>query len=198
MIYLSGVITKYRHARLGFIMTPDRGDKVPTDTLVAADNACFANPAGYSDTRYLKYLERMPRDRTLFATAPDVLGSHEATVERSIPMLRQIRAAGLKAAFVAQDGWSDDTTPWHELDALFVGGSTDFKFRGGRAAVAAAKRRGKLAHMGRVNSLDRLRGAVGIGCDSADGTLLRFGPEVNWPRIKWWLDHLDDQPEMTV
>jgi hypothetical protein len=52
--------------------------------------------------------------------------------------------------------------------------------------------------MGRVNSLDRLRGAVGIGCDSADGTLLRFGPEVNWPRIKWWLDHLDDQPEMAL
>jgi hypothetical protein len=198
MIYLSGVITKYRHARLGFIMTPDQANKVPSDVLVAADNGCFTNPVGYSDARYLKYLKRMPHNRTLFATAPDVLGSHAATVERSVPMLRQIRAMGLKAAFVAQDGWSDDTTPWHELDVIFVGGSTDFKFRGGRAAVAAAKRRSKLAHMGRVNSLDRLRGAVGIGCDSADGTLLRFGPDANWPRIKWWLDHLDNQSEMAV
>lgn len=198
MIYLSGVITKYRHSRLGFIMTPGRGDKVPLNVPVAADNDCFANPAAYSDDRYLKYLERMPRSRTLFATAPDVLGSHEATVTRSVPMLRQIRAMGLKSAFVAQDGWKNANTPWDELDAIFIGGSTDFKFRGGRDAVVAAKRKGKWCHMGRVNSLDRLRGSLGIGCDSADGTLLRFGPETNWPRIKWWLDHLDNQSEMPI
>jgi hypothetical protein len=52
--------------------------------------------------------------------------------------------------------------------------------------------------MGRVHSLDRLRAAVGIGCDSADGTFLRFGPDTNWPRLKYWLDHLDEQQGMAV
>lgn len=197
-MYLSGTMTKRRHARLGFMMTPDRGDSVPRDTFVAADNACFANPAGYSDAKYLKYLQRMPRERTLFAAAPDVLGSHAETVVRSLPILRQIRAMGLKAAFVAQDGWQNASTPWDEFDAIFIGGTTAFKFRGGREAVMAAKRHGKWCHMGRVNGLGRLRAAVGIGCDSADGNVLRFGPDTNWPRIQRWLDHLDDQPEMAV
>ncbi|HEY2242612.1 MAG TPA: hypothetical protein VGH47_00125 [Xanthobacteraceae bacterium] len=199
MIYLSGKIVHHiSHPRLGFIMTPDRRDKPPAAAALAIDNACFANPAAYSDAKYLGYLERMPRERTLFATAPDMLGDHEATVARSIPMLRAIRAAGHKAALVAQDGWDEATTPWHEFDVLFVGGSTRFKFRGGRDAVAAAKRHGKATHMGRVNSLERLRAAISIGCDSSDGTFLLFAPTENWGRMLRWFDALDRQPELHV
>lgn len=134
----------------------------------------------------------------LFATAPDVYGDHAATVERSLPMLRAIRDLGCKAAFVAQDGWQTETTPWDEFDALFVGGTTEFKFRAGRDAVFAAKARGKWTHMGRVNGIDRLRAAVGIGCDSADGTFLKFGPNTNWPRLTRWLDTITHQPELAV
>jgi len=47
-----------------------------------------------------------------------------------------------------------------------------------------------------VNSLERLRAARSIGCDSADGTFLRFGPDVNWPRLSRWLNDLDQQPEL--
>ncbi len=198
MIYLSGHVCKQRHPRLGFLLSLDVAYRVPDDCLVAVDNSCFSNPAQYSDAKYEAYLRRMPKHRTLFAPAPDVLGSHEATVGRSIPMLRQIRKIGLPAAFVAQDGWSEHDTPWDELDVLFVGGSTHFKFRGGRDAVIAARQRGKLTHMGRVNSLDRLRAAVGIGCNSTDGTFLKFGPDANWPRLKYWLDHITNQPEMSI
>ncbi len=198
MIYLSGHITKKRHPNLGFLLTLDAGYLPPADCLLAIDNSCFSNPSQYSDAKYEAYLRRMPRDRTLFAPAPDVLGSHQATVQRSIPMLRQIRKIGLPAAFVAQDGWSEHDTPWDEMDVLFVGGSTHFKFRGGRDATAAAKKRGKLVHMGRVNSLDRLRAARGIGCDTADGTYLKFGPDTNWPRLTRWLDHMTDRPEMSL
>ncbi len=187
-----------RHERLGFMMTPDMGNRIPDDAWLAADNACFNNPKAYSDERYEKFLHRMPKNRTLFATAPDVLGNHDKTVERSIPMLRRLRLLGFKPAFVAQDGWNEMTTPWEDMQVLFVGGSTEFKFRGGRLAVAAAKRRGKEAHMGRCNSLDRLRASIGIGCDSADGTYLKFGPDINWPRLKYWLDHITEQPGMAV
>ena len=198
MIYLSGAVTSLRHRNLGFLLTPDMGNAIPDDVPVAADNGCFTKPAGYTDERYAEHLRRFPHNRTLFATAPDVLGDHDATVERSTPILRLIRSLGLPAAFVAQDGWDNETTPWGELDCIFVGGSTEFKFRGGREAVAAAKRRGKWAHMGRVNSLERLRAAKSIGCDSADGTFLRFGPDVNGPRLTRWLDAMDAQPEMAL
>ena len=179
-------------------MTPGGTGAIPRGATLAADNGCFANPGGYSDRRYQMFLRRMPRERTLFATAPDVLGDHLATVARSVPMLRRIRELGHKAAFVAQDGWNEETTPWDELDALFVGGSTAFKFRGGRDAVAAARRRGKWTHMGRVNSLERLRAAAAIGCDSADGTFLRFAPDTNWPRILVWFDAMETQAELAV
>lgn len=198
MIYLSGCKVRHRHPRLGFLMTPDRGDSVPTDTWVAADNACFANPKAYTDQRYFKFLQKMPIERTLFATAPDVLGDHKATVGRSLPVLREICLMGFKAAFVAQDGWQEHDTPWDDFDVIFIGGSTKFKFRDGRKAVVAARRRGKRVHMGRVNSLDRLRASVSIGCDSADGNLLKFGPDVNWPRVKYWLDHITDKPELNL
>lgn len=180
------------------MLTPDMAVRAPDDVPIGVDNACFNNPSGYSDERYERYLSKMPHNRTLFATAPDVVGDHAATVERSGQMLRRIRELGYKPAFVAQDGWDAATTPWEDFDCLFVGGSTEFKFRGGRRAVYAAKRLGKWAHMGRVNSLDRLRAAVSIGCDSADGTFLKFGPDVNTPRLLRWLDSLDAQQEMAL
>ena len=58
---------------------------------------------------------------------------------------------------------------------------------------AEAKRRGKHVHMGRVNSLTRLRYADHIGCDSADGTYLVFGPDVNLPKLLDWLTAVNDQ-----
>jgi hypothetical protein len=198
MIYLSGSISVFRHPRLGFLLTPDMGQKAPAGALVAADNGCFTNPDHYSDERYEIFLRGMPPGRTLFATAPDVLGSHAQTVKHSLPMLRRIRALRHQAAFVAQDGWRESDTPWDEFDVLFVGGSTEFKFRGGRDAVRAAKRHGKRAHMGRVNSLERLRAAAGIGCDTADGTFLKFAPTENWDRMMVWFDAMETQPGLAV
>jgi hypothetical protein len=192
VIYLSGHVCAARHPRLGFLLTPNMGNRIPLDAPVAADNGCFSDPDSYDDDRYIKHLLRF--ERCLFAVAPDVVGDHAATVERSLPMLTRIRSVGHKVAFCAQDGWSEDTTPWSCFDVLFVGGTTEFKFRGGRAAVAAAKRRGKLTHMGRVNSMERLRAAASIGCDTADGTFLRFGPDVNTPKLLGWLDSIDAVP----
>ena len=203
MIYLSGAIgepcLRQRHERLGFIVTPDMGNSIPDDVIAAADNGCFANPANYSDDRYEDFLRRRFIGRAcLFAVAADVYTDHAATVARSLPMLRRIRALGLPAAFVAQDGWQESTTPWDEFDVLFVGGSTAFKFRAGRHAVAAALKRNKRTHMGRVNSLERLRASKSIGCHSADGTYLKFGPDVNLPKLLHWLRQLEHQHELSL
>jgi hypothetical protein len=198
MIYLSGCVCSARHPRLGFLITPDMGNRVPEGVPVAGDNACFANPDTYSDERYLDRLSHAEASRWLFAPAPDVVGDHAATVARSGPMLRRIRDAGIKAAFCAQDGWDESTTPWDEFDALFIGGTTGFKFRGGRDAAKAAKARGKWVHMGRVNSLVRLRAAASIGCDSADGTHIRFEPDVAAPRVMAWLDQLSREPMLEL
>jgi hypothetical protein len=47
--------------------------------------------------------------------------------------------------------------------------------------------RGLWCHMGRVNSLRRLRLAVQDGYDSVDGTFLAFGPDRKLPRLLTYL-----------
>lgn len=77
----------------------------------------------------------------------------------------------------------------------FIGGSDGWKLGPhARALTAEAKRRGKWVHMGRVNSLKRFRYAESIGCDSCDGTYLRFGPDKNLPKLLSWVGDLTDRP----
>src|SRR5690606_33191137 len=96
-----------------------------------------------------------------------------------------VRNRGFKAAYVIQDGCQ--TIP-ASAGAVFVGGSTGWKLGPeARRLVAEGKRRRLWVHMGRVNSLRRLRYAADIGCDSVDGTYLAFGPDRNLPRLLSWL-----------
>jgi hypothetical protein len=173
---------------LGFIDTPAQRNTRPDGLTWCADNGCFGR--GYpGDAAWLEWLERNAHaaDTCLFATAPDVVGDAEATLARSLPLLPLIRALGYRAALVAQDGLENLGVPWDEFDVLFIGGSTEWKLgRHARTLAREAKLRGKWVHMGRVNSGQRWRYAEHIGCDSADGTYLVFGPDVNLPKLLAW------------
>jgi hypothetical protein len=172
---------------LGCITTPASGAVPPAGTRWCADNGCYGS--GYpGDDRWWAWLLGLPREGCLFAVAPDVVGDAAGTLERSAPWLPRIRAAGFPAAFVAQNGAEHVGVPWDEFDVLFIGGDTEWKLGPhARALVAEAGRRGKWVHMGRVNSARRYRYARGIGCDSADGTFLAFGPDRNLPQLLGWV-----------
>jgi hypothetical protein len=188
--------------QLGMIVTPKQGNRLPGNVTWCADNGCGPGKHGIGsgypgDDRYLRFLETLApaAGRCLFAVAPDVVGDADATYNRSEPMLAPIRELGYKVAYVLQDGQEAVPVPWDEIDAVFVGGSTEFKL-GTYAAqlVGEAKQRGLWVHMGRVNSRKRLAYANSIGCDSADGTYLTFGPDKNLPRLLAWLDEINGQP----
>lgn len=169
----------------------------------AADNGCF-NPAvsaAFSLDRYLAWLEGFAAMRApcAFVTAPDVVADAAATWERSRTALPLIRAAGWKAALVAQNGIEDMDVARGEFDALFLGGDTAWKLSDhARAVSGEAKRRGLWVHMGRVNSLRRLEVAVDFGCDSVDGNFLGFGPDQNLPRLLAWLERLSSAPRLDL
>src|SRR6185503_11281189 len=148
-----------------------------------ADNACFTGRYP-GDDAYLAWLaaRTVHRGRCTFATAPDVVGDAAATWLRSRPVLPRIRALGFPAAFVAQDGLEHLGVDWASFDALFVGGTTAWKLgQAGARLVAEARRRGRYCHVGRVNSLRRLRYAAAIGAQSVDGTHLAYGPRRRLP-----------------
>jgi hypothetical protein len=128
----------------------------------------------------------------VFVVAPDVVGDAPATLAResTTRMLGWIRhAVGLPVAFVAQDGQEGLPVPWDDFDALFIGGTTEWKLGPhARELAAQAVTEGKWVHMGRVNSLKRLKYADAIGCNSADGTFISFGPDRRLPEALAWLN----------
>lgn len=184
-----------RRGLIGMIATPASGNAVEPGYDWCADNGVFGdNYPG--DDAYLRWLgDRAEYSAACsFAVAPDVVGDAVATLERSAPMLGRIRDAGYPVALAAQDGMRPSDIPWTRVDALFIGGSTEWKLGpDARQLVEAARRHGKWIHMGRVSSDRRLRYAHAIGCHSADGTYLAFGPDVNLPRLLGWLSRMNDQ-----
>jgi len=176
------------------IATPRQRIAVPPGAAWCADNGCYGS--GYpGDAAWVAWLDTYTpeeRSRCAFATAPDVVGDAAATLARSLPLLPTVRQLGYPAAFVAQDGLESLPVPWDAFDVLFIGGTTDFKLGPhARRLVADALAHGKRAHMGRVNSERRIRYADAIGCASADGTLLAFGPVQNFARVRTWARGFD-------
>ena len=179
------------------MLTPNMGNAPPVGRKWAADNGKFSPTYAYSNERYLAWLDSNSPERCLFAVAPDVVGNAEETLKLSIPMLPVLWAHGYAPAFAAQDGLV--LPPWDLFYCFFIGGTNAFKLGTvARELSLEARRRGKWVHMGRVNSLKRMRYAKQIGCHSVDGTFLKYGPEKNAPRLRKWLQTLKDEPEFSV
>ncbi|MGW2550061.1 hypothetical protein [Streptomyces sp. NPDC001635] len=184
--------------RIAWMNTPKQQNILPAGQVWAADNGRFGKGwPGYD--RWWKFLEDHA-DRAadcLFAVAPDVPMDAAATLAESAPWLPKIRALGYPAAFAAQDGAEDLELPWDDIDVLFLAGSTEWKLGpAARALTREAKLRGKRVHMGRVNSLKRLRYAASIGCDTADGTHVAFRPDVYLQEALNWVDEVNGQTEL--
>lgn len=169
------------------IVTPAQGNRIPDGAWICADNGCYGK--GYpGDEKWWQWVQTLPTGRVRFVVAPDVVADAAATMERSLPWLERIRELGHPAALVAQDGLENMTVPWDAFDVLFIGGSTEWKLGPAAAALSReAKQKGKWVHMGRVNSLGRMRHAMLTGCDSVDGTFIAFGPDQNLPKVLGWV-----------
>lgn len=195
----SAVLGAMSRGKLGFIATPAQSNPRPAGVRWCADNGCFSDRYR-GDWEFTVWLAgQRGIDDCEFAVAPDVVGDAERTLARSRPLLTVIRGMGYRVALVAQDGLEQLRIPWDRFDALFIGGSTEWKLGAGARAIAReASLRCKWVHMGRVNSRERLRYAATIGCDSADGTLLTFGPDLHIGRLLGWLKELNGQTDFLV
>lgn len=179
---------------LGYIDTPAQGNLRPAGVDWCADNGAFSER--WDADTWWRWLEaNAPAAGSCrFAVAPDVVADAWRSHLRALPWLGRMRELGYPVAYVAQNGLELHPVPWHDFQALFIGGDTTWKLGPqARALVTEAKARGKWVHMGRVNSWKRLQYADAIGCDSADGTYLTFGPDRNLPTLLGWLADLRDQ-----
>lgn len=159
---------------LGRLLTPRHYsssiDSVADGMELAADNDCFQGLDRRAFEAMLEALEPVA-GALRFVTAPDKVADARRTLLRFRVWGPRIRARGFRVALVLQDGMTVDGIPWGEFDALFVGGSTEYKLGAEvREIVREARRRGVWVHMGRVNSYRRARYAFEIGCSSVDGS----------------------------
>jgi hypothetical protein len=209
-MYLTGVsnpaVAALRRSDVGLMLQPESGyeSQIPLFPAVAADNGCFN--ARWKEGRWLQMLDKVApwQERCLFAVVPDVFDrdnlatNHRRTLERWYRYAHEVTDRGLRAAFVAQNGCTPDDVP-ADADAVFIGGDDAYKLSEvAWAVVACAKAHGKWAHIGRVNSMQRIRACSLSQADSADGTYLKFGPDVNLPKLLGWLDQLNYQPHLAM
>jgi hypothetical protein len=164
----------------------------------AYDNGCFAG--SWQADRWEGWLRKQRPG--LFAVVPDVVGDARATRER-FDRYADVVSGRQPVAYVAQDGSDLIPPPWDDLAVLFIGGTDAFKLSEATWALCAeGKARGKWVHIGRVNSLRRLRAAYIGFADSADGTFLKYGrlrslpSDPRWPQMCAWMDGLHRQERM--
>jgi hypothetical protein len=187
---------------LGVLLTPQNGNRVCSLPLPwAADNAAFSNP---DDDKFWRIcVDAWNTDKynpPMWVAVPDVVGNHAATIQLfgwwCEYWQSEIGSVPFPLAFVLQDGCVADEVPWDSIDAVFVGGSNDFKLKKSADLIAEAKQRQKLVHIGRVNTLRRLRFANDIGADTVDGTGFSMYPDTYIPKAMRFLQSLKKSPTL--
>lgn len=134
----------------------------------AIDNGAFSK---FSADEFLSLLEREHprRDLCRFVCVPDIVGSARRTLEVFEHWKKKL--SGWPIALVCQDGQESLPIPWNDIEAIFIGGSTDWKMSPHAAAcVKAGVALGKWVHAGRVNTPGRFEYFEKLGADSIDGT----------------------------
>jgi len=207
-IYVSGATSTMRRLahtglgqnHLGHLVTPQNGNSLGsmlTSGLPwACDNAAFSNP---DDTKFwnlaIDTWEWEQFNPPVWVAVPDVVGCHSQTLDYFDSWVQtweyELGQVRFPLAFVLQNGATIATVPWDQIAAVFVGGDDAFKLRGCRDLVAEAKQRGKLVHVGRVNSLKRLEYAIELGADSVDGSGFSMFPDAKIPRALRHISHTE-------
>lgn len=138
------------------------------DQHFAIDNGAFSR-FDRSAFEALLQRERERRHLCRFVAVPDVVGSARRTLEAFDYWFS--RLGGWPLALVCQDGQEDHAIPWDLIDAIFIGGSTEWKMSASAiSCIKAAQLMNKHVHVGRVNTPDRFEWCVQLGVDSVDGS----------------------------
>lgn len=178
MIYLLDTNKGYEElerdlcAEVGQLITPLTRFRNTGRRVFAIDNGAYSH---FNRQSFLSLLERERdnREHCKFVVAPDVVGSARRTLEAFHEWYPKL--CGWKIALACQDGQEDFPIRWDLIDAVFIGGSTQWKVSdSAKQIVKCAQLLGKWTHMGRVNSADRIQLAQEWGVDSVDGTGLLF------------------------
>ena len=129
------------------------------------DNGCFST---FRKATWRRLLTQARETKPVFVCLPDIVGDARRTLDLFDFFLEETE--GLPRALVLQDGIGKHPIPMRYMDAVFIGGSDDFKVSAEAFnAAKAAKMADKWVHVGRVNTAKRVMDWIGKA-DSLDGS----------------------------
>jgi hypothetical protein len=188
------VRVKIADGTLGQMITPKSGNRLVDGATFAIDNGRVTLKDGlpitdqhWDEAKWLRCLDRYAgTPGCLFVVVPDEVGDSEATDELWDRYAAAVTDRGYTPAYVTQNGCTRVPAP-----VVFVGGDDAWKLGVGADALTQTHKGWR--HMGRVNSLTRLRYAKRRGYDSVDGTFIARGPDVNLPRLLRYLRRVENE-----
>ena len=133
------------------------------------DNGCFSKFESKTWRRLLSEAKQQDLiNQPEFVCLPDIVGDARRTLELFNMFYEEVKP--LKTCLVLQDGIGNFSIDWHRVDAVFVGGSDAFKISTEAiSACKVAKILGKWVHVGRVNTVERVKNWINLA-DSIDGS----------------------------
>lgn len=154
---------------VGQLLTPLTGFRLrDPERPWAIDNGAFS---GFDERAFFARIRRQEKDKRncKFVCLPDVVGEAMRTAE--LFDIYKGRLDDWPLALVAQDGQEHVRIHWHEIAAIFIGGTTNWKVGPHAAAcIKTAKALGKWVHVGRINDPARFEYFEKLGADSCDGS----------------------------
>lgn len=157
------------NCEVGQLLTPlTRFNLQDKNGKFAIDNGAFSE---FKEKAFMSLLAREAchKENCIFVAVPDVVASAARTLEIFDHWKDRLKDWPL--ALVAQDGQENFLIPWRDIQAIFIGGSTEFKVSDHvKHIIKAAKMLGKWVHIGRINTPDRFEYFLGLGADSCDGS----------------------------
>lgn len=169
----------------GMLNTPDTDYDLNGVERWALDNGCYT---AYRPEKILKMLEKWQGlTGCLFAVLPDIVGNHEQTKILARAWLGTYQRLGYPIAFVCQNGCTVSDIFYDSIDAVFIGGDTEYKESNYAMTISReAHKRGLWVHWGRVGGLARFERIQKHGwIDSFDSSGFCIYP----PKIKKWLPY---------
>lgn len=184
------------HNNLGYLVTPFSHTKLShvVNKNYAIDNGAFS---GLDENKFMNIVNNFKNNKKeLFIAVPDVVGNHKETIKMFYKWRDKLQDYNL--GFVAQDGMTENDIP-KDAQAIFIGGTTEYKL--GQTAykvIQKAKENNLWVHMGRVNSLKRIKYAYESNVDSVDGTKYAMFDKVYLQQALEYIESLKNQTTLKL
>lgn len=169
--FTCGYIAGQNPGRIGWLLSTDSWRQNPSPLIPwALDNGAYPaweQKRPWNEAAFYERLEAMRyfHPRPLWVVVPDVVTDRIATLASWQEHAPRVAALGYRLAFAAQDGMTARDVP-SEAEMVFVGGTTDWKWRNLREWTDNFPR----VHVARVNTERMLWMAHKAGAESCDGT----------------------------